>query len=53
MAEIALNAVLSVADLSRKDVIFDLIKINGKTGGGLEDTALIHGILIDKDMSHP
>ena len=53
MAQIALKAVLSVADLERKDVNFDLIKINTKTGGSLEDTTLIHGILIDKDMSHP
>jgi T-complex protein 1 subunit epsilon len=53
MAKIALDAVLSVADLERKDVIFDLIKINTKTGGCLEDTTLINGILIDKDMSHP
>jgi T-complex protein 1 subunit epsilon len=45
--------VLAVADLERKDVNFDLIKLNGKTGGSLADTDLIHGILIDKDMSHP
>jgi len=53
MAEIAVKAVLSVADLERKDVNFDLIKLNGKTGGSLRDTQLINGILIDKDMSHP
>lgn len=27
MAEIAINAIISVADLERKDVIFDLIKV--------------------------
>ena len=27
--------------------------MNTKTGGSLEDTHIIHGILIDKDMSHP
>eukprot|EP00828_Plagiopyla_frontata_P010358 TRINITY_DN154_c0_g1_i1.p1 TRINITY_DN154_c0_g1~~TRINITY_DN154_c0_g1_i1.p1 ORF type:complete len:505 (+),score=104.91 TRINITY_DN154_c0_g1_i1:161-1516(+) len=53
LAEIALKAIFSVADLERRDVIFDLIKIQGKTGGCLEDTQLINGILIDKDMSHP
>ena len=53
LAKIALKAIFSVADLERRDVIFDLIKIQGKTGGCLEDTQLIHGILIDKDMSHP
>jgi T-complex protein 1 subunit epsilon len=53
LAEIAVKAVLSVADLVRKDVNFDLIKVQGKTGGSLEDAQLIHGILIDKDFSHP
>lgn len=53
MAEIAVKAVLSVADLDRKDVNFDLIKVNGKTGGSLESTMLINGIIIDKDISHP
>ena len=52
-AEIAVNAVLAVADLTRKDVNFDLIKIVGKVGGNLEDTQLIEGIVLDKEMSHP
>ena len=52
-AEIAVNAVLAVADTSRKDVNFDLIKIVGKVGGNLEDTQLIEGIVLDKEMSHP
>ena len=52
-AEIAVNAVLAVADLTRKDVNFDLIKIMGKVGGTLEDTQLIEGIVLDKEMSHP
>jgi len=53
MAEIAVDAVLSVADIERKDVNLDLIKIDGTVGGSLEDTKLVHGIVIDKDMSHP
>jgi T-complex protein 1 subunit epsilon len=52
-AEIAVNAVLSVADLERRDVDFELIKVEGKVGGSLEDTQLIRGVLIDKEMSHP
>jgi T-complex protein 1 subunit epsilon len=39
--------------MARKDVNFDLIKIQGKTGGCLEDSKIIHGILIEKDISHP
>merc|ERR1711931_20736 len=52
-AEIAVDAVLSVADLKTKDVNFELIKITTKTGGELEDTQLIKGVLVDKDFSHP
>lgn len=52
-AEIAVDAVMSVADLSRKDVDFELIKIETKTGGQLEDTILVKGVIVDKDFSHP
>lgn len=44
---------MAVADLDRKDVPFDMIKVDGKVGGSLADTKLIRGVLIDKDMSHP
>merc|ERR1712070_79441 len=52
MAEIAVNAVLSVADLDRKDVNFELIKVEGKVGGKLQDTQLVKGIVLDKEISH-
>jgi len=52
-AEMCVNAVLAVADLERRDVNLDLIKVEGKVGGKMEDTCLIDGIVIDKDMSHP
>ena len=51
-ARIAVDAVLSVADLDRRDVDFELIKVDGKVGGALEDSALVKGVVIDKDMSH-
>jgi len=51
-AEMAVDAILSVADLERKDVSFDLIKIECKTGGKLEDSQLVKGVIIDKTMSH-
>lgn len=41
LATIAVKSVLTVADLARKDVNLDLIKIQEKTGGGMEDTQLI------------
>ena len=53
LAEIAVEAVLSVADLERKDVDFELIKMQGKEGGRLDDTMLVKGVVVDKDMSHP
>ncbi len=63
MAEIAVKSVLSVADIPRRDVRFDLIKLTviiiisahsqTKTGGRLEDTKLIQGLVLDKGFSHP
>jgi len=55
MAEIAVNAVLAVADLDpeRKDVNFELIKVEAKVGGRMEDSMLVKGVVVDKDFSHP
>jgi len=53
MAEIAVDAILAVADLDRKDVNLDLIKMEGKVGGQMEDSQLVRGIVLDKDISHP
>merc|ERR1711988_936292 len=55
MAEIAVNAVLAVADLDpeRKDVNFELVKVEAKVGGRMEDSMLVRGVVVDKDFSHP
>jgi T-complex protein 1 subunit epsilon len=53
LAEICVRAILSVADLQRKDVNLDLIKVEGRIGGAMEDTTLIKGVIVDKDFSHP
>lgn len=53
MAEIAVNAVMSVADIERRDVNFELIKIEAKVGGRMEDSMLVKGVIVDKDFSHP
>ncbi|RLN52105.1 hypothetical protein BBJ29_001641 [Phytophthora kernoviae] len=53
MAQIAVDAVMKVANFETRDVNFDLIKVEGKPGGTLSETALINGIVIDKDFSHP
>lgn len=51
-AEMCVKAVLDVADLDRRDVNMDLIKLEGKTGGKLEDSILVNGVIVDKEMSH-
>ncbi|KDO33745.1 T-complex protein 1 subunit epsilon [Saprolegnia parasitica CBS 223.65] len=53
MAEIAVSAVTKVCNWETRDVNFDLIKMEGKPGGTLEETRLINGIVVDKDFSHP
>jgi T-complex protein 1 subunit epsilon len=53
MAEIAVDAVLTVADLEKRDVNFELIKVQDKVGGRIEDTMLVKGVIVDKDFSHP
>ena len=52
-ADLAVKSVLHVADIDRKDVNFDLIKICAKAGGAIEDSEFIEGIVLDKDFSHP
>lgn len=52
-ADLAVKSVLHVADLERKDVNFDLIKIVSKAGGSIEDSQFIEGIVVDKEFSHP
>jgi T-complex protein 1 subunit epsilon len=53
IATIAVDAVLAVADLERKDVDFELIKVEGKVGGKMEETTLVKGVVVDKGFSHP
>lgn len=53
MAEIAVNAVFAVVDPDLTDVNFELIKVEGKVGGRLEDTMLVRGVVVDKEFSHP
>jgi len=53
LAEVAVDAVLAVADFETRDVNFELIKMQTKEGGRLDDTMLVKGVIVDKDMSHP
>jgi len=53
MANIAVDAIMSVADFETKDVNFELIKVEAKVGGQMEDSMLVKGVIVDKDFSHP
>ena len=44
---------MSVADFDQKDVNFELIKVEAKVGGQMEDSMLVKGVIVDKDFSHP
>ncbi|CCF58016.1 hypothetical protein KAFR_0D03680 [Kazachstania africana CBS 2517] len=52
-AKMAVEAVKTVMNKERKDVDFDLIKLQGRVGGSLKDSVLINGVILDKDFSHP
>lgn len=52
-AQMAVDAVTSVMDLERRDVDFELIRLEGRVGGALQDSKLIKGVILDKDFSHP
>lgn len=54
MARIAVDAVLQVSDWERRDVNFDRIRVEGQTGGSLQEAALVKGLVLEnKEMSHP
>jgi len=53
MANIAVDAVMAVADFETRDVNFELIKVEAKVGGSMEDSMLVKGVIVDKDFSHP
>merc|ERR1719356_1945018 len=53
MANVAVDAIMAVADFETKDVNFELIKVEAKVGGQMEDSMLVKGVIVDKDFSHP
>ncbi|HVC26737.1 MAG TPA: thermosome subunit beta [Nitrososphaerales archaeon] len=55
LAELIVNAVLQVAEKTDNGgykVDLDNIKVEKKPGGSLKDTALIQGIILDKEVVH-
>jgi chaperonin GroEL (HSP60 family) len=54
LSDIAVDAVLQVVEEADggNEVDLDMIKIEKKPGGSLTDTALIKGLIIDKEVVH-
>ncbi|MFQ5816187.1 MAG: thermosome subunit beta, partial [Candidatus Hydrothermarchaeaceae archaeon] len=55
LADVVVEAVRAVAEEEDGEVIIDAddIQVEKKTGGGIEDTELIRGMVIDKERVHP
>ena len=55
MAELAVNAILQVAEKTPEGFKVDIddVKVEKKPGESLTDTALIKGIVLDKEIVHP
>ena len=51
LSEVIVDAILAVAQGTHVDL--DDVKVEKKTGGGLNDTEMIDGIVLDKEMVHP
>ena len=54
LANLVVKAVNAVAEIDNNKVTIDTdhIKIEKKEGGGIEDTALIQGVIVDKERVH-
>lgn len=52
-AELAVDAVMKVADTRNNFIDLERVKMDGKPGGSLEDTMLINGVVIDQSLCHP
>lgn len=52
LASLCVEAVLEVMDRERRDVNLDLIKVDGRCGGLLEQSTLVRGLVLHKDLSH-
>ncbi|HID27700.1 MAG TPA: thermosome subunit [Methanosarcinales archaeon] len=55
LAELAVTAVKSVVEEKdgKKEVDIDNIKVEKRVGGGIEDSEIIRGMIIDKERVHP
>lgn len=54
LADIAVDAVMAVSEKSGEKYVVDIddIKVEKKAGGSIRDSAIIHGIVLDKEIVH-
>ena len=54
LAELAVQAIQKIADFENGNVYVDLdnVKIEKKSGAGIEDSELVNGIILDKERVH-
>jgi len=54
LSKLIVNAVLKIANKEENDYSVDLdnLKVEKKSGGSVQDTALINGIVLDKEVVH-
>jgi len=50
LAQLLVDAIIQISD--KNEVDLNNVKIEKRTGGGIDDTVLIHGIVIDKERVH-
>ncbi len=55
LADLCVKAIQQVSDIENSELKIDLdnIKIEKKTGAGIEDSELVQGIILDKERAHP
>ncbi|MEM3781705.1 MAG: thermosome subunit beta [Candidatus Micrarchaeaceae archaeon] len=55
LGQLVIKAVKQVAEKAGNKIVInkDYIKVEKKAGGSTEDTQLINGVLIDKEVAHP
>lgn len=54
LAPIAVDAVLQITEITERGIIADIdnVKVEKKEGGSIQDTHLVRGIIIDKEVVH-
>ena len=52
LSKLVVDAVLKIADHTNFSVDLDNLKVEKKAGGSIDDTSLVNGIILDKEIVH-